>query len=173
MLSVYNFRFMGSSALILGLAWFGVGVTMIYGVFKVGEPLATKLWNSSQNILQENTKCLYPLPILYMAELFVLFSRDVVMVWRSEPSYKIAFLDPIATLVILCKFNSNFVVLKCWSQHNLPDVTLHILMSVVALARLFQHEPLDQSVMDFRRLKADQELEETDELQENSFPNVS
>ncbi|EDS43298.1 conserved hypothetical protein [Culex quinquefasciatus] len=127
---------MGSSALILGLAWFGVGVTMIYGVFK------------------ENTKCLYPLPILYMAELFVLFSRDVVMVWRSEPSYKIAFLDPIATLVILY-------------------VTLHILMSVVALARLFQHEPLDQSVMDFRRLKADQELEETDELQENSFPNVS
>lgn len=46
-------------------------------------------------------------------------------------------------------------------------------MSVVALARLFQHESLDKFVMDFRRLKADQELEETDELQENNFSNVS
>uniref|UniRef100_A0A1Q3FPK0 Uncharacterized protein n=1 Tax=Culex tarsalis TaxID=7177 RepID=A0A1Q3FPK0_CULTA len=121
---------MGSSALILGLAWFGVGVSMIYGVFK------------------ENKKLVYPTLFLYMTELFLLFIRDVVMVWRNEPSYKITFLDPVATMAILY-------------------VTMHILMSVVALGRLFQHEPLKQSSMDFRRLKSNQETEGTDELLED------
>ncbi|XP_058461548.1 uncharacterized protein LOC131436700 [Malaya genurostris] len=114
----YDYRFMGSAALVFGALWFTVGITMLYGVYK------------------EVKVCLIPFTILYMVDLFFLFIRDIALVWQNERWYKIALLNPVTATVVLY-------------------ITLHIMLSVVALGRLFSYDPVSQSGSNFVRFKSD------------------
>ncbi|XP_058834465.1 uncharacterized protein LOC131694317 [Topomyia yanbarensis] len=117
----YDYRFMGSAALVFGALWLGIGIALFYGIFK------------------EVKVCLYPFAAMYMLDLFFLFIRDIVLIWHNERWYKIALLNPVTAVVVLY-------------------LTLHIMLSMVALGKLFEHDPLTPSGSNFVRFKTDDQL---------------
>lgn len=79
----YDYRFMGSSALVLGVFWFCAGVSFIYGVY------------------HEIKQCLLPFAILYLMDLFLMALRDLVMIWHDRRWYTTLFLNLPAAIVAL------------------------------------------------------------------------
>lgn len=114
----YNYRFMGSSALVFGVCWLAVGVSMLYGIIK------------------EVKVYLYPFAVMYMLDLFLMFLRDIVSIWTNRPWYEIILLNPVAGFVALY-------------------ITLHIMLSLVALGKLFEQDPLALRGTNFVRFKTE------------------
>lgn len=114
----YDYRFMGHAALLFGLAWFVIGVLMFYGIYA------------------EKTKFLYPFIVLFMLDLFLLFIRDIALIWYNKPWYEIILLNPFLIVAVLV-------------------LTLHIMMCMVALGKLFEHDPLPKPGTNFVRFNTD------------------
>ncbi|XP_052898911.1 uncharacterized protein LOC128305481 [Anopheles moucheti] len=79
----YDFRFMGSTAIVLGLFWFVAGVAFLYGVYR------------------EIKQCLLPFALLYLLDLFLLAIRDIVMVWHDRRWYTMVFVNIPSLLAVL------------------------------------------------------------------------
>ncbi|XP_055536201.1 uncharacterized protein LOC129724936 [Wyeomyia smithii] len=120
---LYDYRFMGVGILFFGSLWLIAGIAMLYGVYK-----EAKIW-------------IYPLAILYMFDMFLLFVRDIVLIWYNEPWYKILLLNPIVALPVLY-------------------ITLHIMLTVVALGKLFEHAPVEPTGTNFVRFKPSVSVQE-------------
>lgn len=114
----YNYRFMGSSAIVFGICWFLVGSSMLYGVYK------------------EVKVCLYPFAIMYMLDLFLIFLRDIISIWMNRPWYDIDLLNPFMGFVALY-------------------ITLHLMLTLVALGKLFDQDPISLRGTDFVRFKTE------------------
>ncbi|XP_050075723.1 uncharacterized protein LOC126563141 [Anopheles maculipalpis] len=83
----YNYRFMGSTAVVLGVFWFIAGVSFLYGVYR------------------EIKQCLLPFALLYILDLCLLAIRDIVMIWHDRRWYTMVFVNIpslIAVLYITC-----------------------------------------------------------------------
>lgn len=83
-------------------------------------------------IFKEVKKCLYPFVVMFMFELFLVILRDIVMIWQNQRWYNIVFVNPAAVICALY-------------------ITLHIMMTFVAMGKLIEHEPLAQAGTNFVR----------------------
>uniref|UniRef100_A0A182Q371 MARVEL domain-containing protein n=1 Tax=Anopheles farauti TaxID=69004 RepID=A0A182Q371_9DIPT len=110
----YNYRFMGSTALVLGLFWFVAGATFLYGVH------------------QEIKQCLLPFALLYLFDLCLLAIRDLVMVWHDRRWYTMVFVNLPSMIAVLY-------------------ITCYLLMTLIALTRLFSSDPKPQTGDNFVR----------------------
>uniref|UniRef100_A0A182WJJ7 MARVEL domain-containing protein n=1 Tax=Anopheles minimus TaxID=112268 RepID=A0A182WJJ7_9DIPT len=79
----YNYRFMGSTAVVLGVFWFIAGVAFLYGVH------------------QEIKQCLLPFALLYLLDLCMLAIRDIMMVWHDRRWYSMVFVNMPSFLAVL------------------------------------------------------------------------
>lgn len=92
----YNYRFMGTTALVLGIFWFIAGVTFMYGVH------------------YEIKQCLLPFALLYLVDLALLAIRDIVMIWHDRRWYTMVFVNIptlLAVLYITCYLFMTLVAL--------------------------------------------------------------
>uniref|UniRef100_A0A182WZ21 Uncharacterized protein n=1 Tax=Anopheles quadriannulatus TaxID=34691 RepID=A0A182WZ21_ANOQN len=92
----YNYRFMGTTALVLGIFWFIAGVTFMYGVH------------------YEIKQCLLPFALLYLVDLALLAIRDIVMIWHDRRWYSMVFVNIptlLAVLYITCYLFMTLVAL--------------------------------------------------------------
>lgn len=112
----YNYRFMGSSAIVFGVIWFAVGVSLFYGIFK------------------EAKQFIYPFIPMFMLELFLLVVRDIFMVWHNKAWYNMVFINPFVIGIALY-------------------ITLHVMMTLVSIGKLIEHEPVAQPGTNFVRFK--------------------
>lgn len=126
---ISNYRYVGNTAMTFGVLWFIVGTSMLYGIFK------------------EDQKFLYPFAVMFMFDLFLLFSRDVVQIWRNQPWSKIILLNPMTGLSSLF-------------------LTMHITMTLVALGKLFKHEPLAPAGTNFVRFKTENQRNGNDYIED-------
>lgn len=78
----YDYRFMGSTALVLGAFWFGAGVCFLYGVYR------------------EIKQCLLPFALMYLFDLFLMAIRDIVMIWHDRRWYVVLTNLPAAIIVL-------------------------------------------------------------------------
>uniref|UniRef100_A0A182JFA8 MARVEL domain-containing protein n=1 Tax=Anopheles atroparvus TaxID=41427 RepID=A0A182JFA8_ANOAO len=79
----YDYRFMGSSALVLGLFWFCAGAAFIYGVY------------------HEIKQCLLPFGVLYLCDLFLMAFRDLILIWHDRRWYSMVFVNAPVALIVL------------------------------------------------------------------------
>ncbi|XP_053690277.1 uncharacterized protein LOC128738859 [Sabethes cyaneus] len=114
----YEYRFMGSGALLFGILWLFVGIALFYGIYK------------------EVKKWIYPFAVAFMVDLFLLFVRDIFLIWYNSQWYQTVLLNPLSALVALY-------------------VVLHIMLTLVALGKLFDHDPVEPTGMNFVRFKSD------------------
>lgn len=114
----YDFRFMGSAALVFGVIWFAVGVSLFYGILK-----EVKLF-------------VYPFIPMFMLEMFLLIVRDIVMIWQNKRWYNMVFMNPFAIAIALY-------------------ITLHVMMTLVSIGKLIEHDPVSQPGTNFVRFKTD------------------
>ncbi|XP_055536200.1 uncharacterized protein LOC129724935 [Wyeomyia smithii] len=114
----YDYRFMGSGMIFFAILWLIVGISMLYGMYK-----EAKIW-------------IYPFAIAYMLDFFLLFVRDIVLIWNNDPWYEIVLLNPMMALPALY-------------------ITLHIMLTIVALGKLFEHAPVEPTGTNFVRFKND------------------
>lgn len=87
-----------------------------------------------------------------------MFLRDIVSIWTNRPWYEIILLNPVAGFVALCKFSkiSNTDEKKKSSKHiKLSDITLHIMLTLVAMGKLFEQDPLALRGTNFVRFKTE------------------
>lgn len=94
----YDYRFMGSSALVLGIFWFIAGFSFIYGVH------------------YEIKQCLLPFAILYLIDLFLIALRDLVMVWHDRRWYSMVFVNFPAVIMVLYITSYLFMTLIALSR---------------------------------------------------------
>ncbi|XP_065079769.1 uncharacterized protein LOC135702664 [Ochlerotatus camptorhynchus] len=123
----YNYRFMGSGALLFGVIGFAVGISLFYGIFK------------------EDKQFVYPFIPLFMLELFLLVVRDIVMIWQNKRWYNMVFMNPFTIIMALY-------------------ITLHVMMTLVSIGKLIEHEPVLQPGTNFVRFKTDGARERTEEV---------
>ncbi|XP_055626598.1 uncharacterized protein LOC129768760 [Toxorhynchites rutilus septentrionalis] len=116
----YDFRFMGSSGILFGIIWLGVGISLLYGLIK-----EVKIF-------------IFPFAVMYMLDLFLLFLRDIILIWQNKPWFEMVFVNPFVIPLTLF-------------------VTLHVMLSIVALGKLFEHDPLAQPGTNFVRFKTDEQ----------------
>uniref|UniRef100_A0A182MRB9 Uncharacterized protein n=1 Tax=Anopheles culicifacies TaxID=139723 RepID=A0A182MRB9_9DIPT len=79
----YSYRFMGSTAVVLGVFWFIAGLAFLYGVHK------------------EIKQCLLPFALLYLLDLCLLAVRDILMVWHDRRWYSMVFVNMPALMAVL------------------------------------------------------------------------
>ncbi|XP_055536202.1 uncharacterized protein LOC129724937 [Wyeomyia smithii] len=77
---------------------------------------------------------IYPLAVLYMFDLFLLFTRDIFLLWVDELWYESILLNPMMALPVLY-------------------ITLHIMLTIVALGKLFEHAPVQPTGTSFVRFE--------------------
>ncbi|XP_053676690.1 uncharacterized protein LOC128726872 [Anopheles nili] len=80
---LYNFRFMGSTALILGLFWLVAGLSFLYAVHR------------------EVKQCMLPFALLYLFDVTLLAIRDLVMLWLDRRWYTMVFSNLPVLFVVL------------------------------------------------------------------------
>ncbi|ETN61681.1 hypothetical protein AND_006659 [Anopheles darlingi] len=80
----YNFRFMGAAPVVLGLIWFLVAVSFLYGVYT------------------ESKQLLFPYGLMYLIDLFLIAIRDVIMIWHEQRWYSMVFTNIPSAVAVLC-----------------------------------------------------------------------
>lgn len=87
-------------------------------------------------IFKEVKQFVYPFVVMFMVELFLLVLRDVIMIWHNKRWYNMVFVNPIVVVIALY-------------------ITLHVMMTLVAMGKLIEHDPLAQPGTNFVRFNTD------------------
>ncbi|XP_055607485.1 uncharacterized protein LOC129755155 [Uranotaenia lowii] len=85
-------------------------------------------------LIREDKRFVYPFVVMFMLELFLLLARDMALIWTNKSWYHMVFVNPALALIALF-------------------ICVHTMMSLVALGKLFEHDPLAQSGTNFVRFK--------------------
>ncbi|EAT47558.1 AAEL001325-PA [Aedes aegypti] len=87
-------------------------------------------------IFKEEKKFVYPFVAMYMIELFLLVLRDIIMIWQNKRWYNMVFVNPFGVVMALY-------------------VTLHVMMTMIAMGKLIEHEPVAQPGTNFVRFNTE------------------
>ncbi|KAL1379008.1 hypothetical protein pipiens_015213 [Culex pipiens pipiens] len=123
----YDYRFMGSSALVFGVAWLTASIALLYGIYKEKQPY------------------LYPFVAMFMFDLFLMVARDIAVFWLNLPMHNLILLNvAVLPVVLLTSIHVMFsmIVLGKMFLHE-PKVTSNQ-AELVVFNEEIQQAPLTQ-----------------------------
>ncbi|XP_039453801.1 uncharacterized protein LOC120432619 [Culex pipiens pallens] len=131
----YDYRFMGSSALVFGVAWLTASIALLYGIYKEKQPY------------------LYPFVAMFMFDLFLMVTRDIAifwmnLAWHHTPLLNVAVL-PVVLLTSLHVVFSMIVLGKMFvreSNVTSNQAELVVFNEEIQQAPLAEGEAVDDDV---------------------------